>query len=64
MVSVAVVTSSSDEQLTSRCPSLLRVTAATSNLTSDYQLPLDRFKFRHSQIQVYQDIIIRHTDKN
>jgi hypothetical protein len=58
---------SSDERLTSRCPSLLGVTAATGNLTSDYQLLLDRFKFRHtckhSQILVYQAIIIRHIDR-
>jgi hypothetical protein len=38
------------------------------NPTSDDQLLLDRFKFihtcRHSQIQFYQGIIIRHIDRN
>jgi hypothetical protein len=52
MVPVAAVTSSSNKRLTSRCPSLLGVTVATGNLTSDYQLLLDRFRFRHSQIHV------------
>jgi hypothetical protein len=52
-VPAAVVTPSSDGRLTLRFPSLLGVTAATDNLTLDYQLLLDRFRFiRHSQIQV------------
>jgi hypothetical protein len=67
-LSVVVVTSSSNKRLTLPCPSLLGVTVATGNLMSDYLLLLDRFRFRHtyrhSQIQVYQVIIIRHIDKN
>jgi hypothetical protein len=66
-VPVAAVTSSNDERLTSPCSSLLGVTVGTGNLTSDYQLLLDRFRFRHcihSQIQVYQAIIIRQIDRN
>jgi hypothetical protein len=64
---VVAVIFSSDGWLT-WCPSLLGVIAATGNLTSDYQLLLDRFMFRHtcrhSQIQVYEAIIIRHIDTN
>jgi hypothetical protein len=72
-VAIVAGTPSSDGRLTSRCPSLLGVTAAIDNLTSDYQLLLDRYKFiktfmdtglsRHSQIHIYQDIIIKHIDK-
>jgi hypothetical protein len=68
------VTSSNNGWLTSQCPSLLGVTAASANLTLNYHLLLDKFRFIktftdiglsiHSQIQVYQDIIIKHRDKN
>jgi hypothetical protein len=59
MVPVTAITPISDGRMTSQCPSLLGVIASMGNLTSDYQLLLDRFRFRHSQIQVYQAIIIR-----
>jgi hypothetical protein len=66
MMPVAAVSSSSDGRLLSQCPLLLGVTAATDNLISDYLLLLDRFRFRHtcrhSQIHVYQAIMIRHID--
>jgi hypothetical protein len=45
MVPVAARTPSSYGRLMSRCPSLLGVTAPTGNLTSDYQLLLDRYNF-------------------
>jgi hypothetical protein len=61
---MATMVSSSDRQLMSRCPSLLWLSAATVNLMPDYQLLMDRFRFRHSQIQIYQVIIIRHIDRN
>jgi hypothetical protein len=56
--------SSNDGRLTSQWPSLLGVTIATGNLMLDYQLLLNRFKFRHSEIQVCQGIIIRYIDRN
>jgi hypothetical protein len=42
--------------------------SSNGNLMSDYQVLLDKFRFRHtcrhSQIQVYQAIIIRHIERN
>jgi hypothetical protein len=51
-VLIATVTPSSDGRLTSRCPSLLGVTTAMGNLTPDYQLLLDIFKF----IKTFTDV--------
>jgi hypothetical protein len=68
MVPIVAVTSIGDGRLASQCPSLLGVTIVMSNLMLDYQLLLDRFRFRHtckhSQIQVYQAIIIRYIDSD
>jgi hypothetical protein len=64
MVPIAAVVYSSHGRQTSLCPSLLGDTTSIDNLTSDYQLLLDTFRFIHSQIQVSQAIIIRHIDMN